>query len=225
MLRADVYQHGVLAVRADAADVLQGGAGDDEAEPVAAAALQLFAPQRQAVAVHGDDGKLAAAYLEHAAHVDGAALVGGDGEYRLVYHRFERLLREGDGLRLVHLRQLGVLGGVDGDEVIGAAAALHLDGVLAVHLHGDDAVRQAAEHLREQPGVEHGGAGALYLRLDGGVDALLEVVARQAHAGAGLDEQALQRGDRAFGRGRARGGGGGGLYEVLVAGKFHVRAS
>ena len=90
-------------------------------------------------------------------------------------------------------------------------------------LDGDDAVRHAAQHLTEQTRADEHAAGFGNVGINGGVNGFLQVVAGDAHAGAGLDEQALERGDRAFGGCGAGCGCGSLLQNIFVTGKFHGR--
>ena len=221
MLAADGEDDALVAVAAQALEIAQCRAGHDEAA-VVAVTLDRFPPQRQPVAVDGDHGQDVVFNLEERAHVDRAALVRAHGEGALVDHLLEQVLRERHAVFRFDGRQVRVIVRAQADEVERRLAAL--DGHGAVfRLDGNDAVRHAAQHLAEQARTDEHAAGFGNVGVDGGVNGLFQVIAGDAHAGAGLNEQALERGDRAFGGCGAGCGCGSLLQNVFVTGKFHGR--
>ena len=71
----------------------------------------------QAESVHSHHGQALVGDLEQGAGVDGAALVGGDGEGRLFDHGPQQLLLDGDGKIVLHLGQLRIIGGGETQDV------------------------------------------------------------------------------------------------------------
>ena len=221
MLAADGQDDALVAVAAQALEIAQRRAGHDETA-VVTVALDRFAPQRQTVAVDGDHGQDVVFNFEERAHVDRAALVRTHGEGALVDHFLEQILRERHAVFRLDGRQIWVIVRTQADEIERCFAAF--DGHGAVfRLDGDDAVRHAAQHLTEQTRADEHAAGFGNVGINGGVNGFLQVVAGDAHAGAGLDEQALERGDRAFGGCGAGCGCGSLLQNIFVTGKFHGR--
>ena len=221
MLAADGQDNALVAVAAQALQIAQRRAGYDEAA-VIAVALDRFAPQRQPVAVDGDHGQDVIFDLEERAHVDRAALVRAHGEGALVDHLFEQILRQRHAVFRLDSRQIRIIVRAQADEVECRLAAF--DGHSAVfRLDGDDAVRHAAQHLAEQARTDEHAAGLGNVGVDGGINGFLQVVAGDAHARAGLNEQTFERGDRAFGGCGAGCGCGSLLQNVFVTGKFHGR--
>ena len=221
MLAADGEHDALVAVAAQALEITQRRAGHDKAA-VVAIALDRFAPQCQTIAVNGDHGQNVIFNLEERAHVDRAALVRAHGKGALVDHLLKQVLRERHAVFRLDGRQVRVIVRTQADEIERRLAALN--GHSAVfRFDGDDAVRHAAQHLAEQARTDEHAAGFWNIGVDGGVNGLFQVVAGDAHAGAGLNEQALERGDRAFGGCGAGCGCGSLLQNVFVTGKFHGR--
>ena len=221
MLAADGQDNALVTVAAQALEIAQRRAGHDETA-VVTVALDRFAPQRQTVTVDGDHGQDVVFNFEERAHVDRAALVRTHGKGALVDHLLEQVLREEYAVFRLDDRQIRVIVRAQADEVERRLAAF--DGHGAVfRLDGDDAVRHAAQHLTEQARADEHAAGFGNVGINGGVNGFLQVVAGDAHAGTGLDEQALERGDRALGGCGAGCGCGSLLQNVFVTGKFHER--
>ena len=221
MLAADGQDNALVTVAAQALEIAQRRAGHDKTA-VVTVALDRFAPQRQTVAVDRDHGQDVVFNFEERAHVDRAALVRTHGKGALVDHLLEQILRERHAVFRLDGRQIRVIVRTQADEIERCFAAF--DGYGAVfRLDGDDAVRHAAQHLTEQTRADEHAAGFGNVGINGGVNGFLQVVAGDAHAGAGLDEQALERGDRAFGGCGAGCGCGSLLQNIFVTGKFHGR--
>ena len=154
--------------------------------------------------------------------MDGAALVGGDGEDGLSDHGAQSGPPD---LKLVsvllHLGKGGELGGIRGQDVELAHAALDVDGIV---LGGEDhhIVGQLSDNVAKQAGGEDQGAGLGNIGVQGGANPSLQVIAGQAQVVPGFQQDPLQGGDGAFGRHGPAGGGDGGLEQSFFAGKFHV---
>ena len=99
-----------------------------------------------------DDG---AADLEESAGVDGAGLVGGDGEGALLDHLPEGPLLENHKLLVLHLRELGVVRGGEVGDVEAGVPAAQMDGAILVVSASDGPMPQTREHilLARQVGV------------------------------------------------------------------------
>ena len=215
-------QAGLLAVAADLLHLAQSRAGDYKGEGVPLLALQALLTQGQTVAVHRYHGQRVLLHLKEGAGMDGTALVGGDGEDGLANHGAQGspLDFKAVGI-LLHLGQGGELGGIGGQDVEFAHAALDVDGVV---LGGEDhhVVGQLADDVPEQAGGEDQGAGLGDLGVQGGTDSGLQVVAGQTQVISGLQQDSLQGGDGALGSHSPAGGRDGGLEQSFLAGKFHV---
>ena len=148
------------------------------------------------------------------------ALVGADGEQGLGDHGPQHGLGQGQGVLLVHLGQLGELLRVGGQDIELGQAALDVH-VIAVGDEGDHVIGHFPHDLRKKPGGQHQRARLPDLSGDSGLDACLQIIAGQAQGGAGLDEDALQRGDGALGRHCPGGGGYRRGEQGLFTGKFH----
>ena len=155
---------------------------------------------------------------------DGAGLVGGDGEGALLDHLPEGPLLQDHELLVLHLRELGVVRGGEVGDVEAGVPAAQMDGALAVRDEGDDVIRHLADDVPEEAGVQDQLGLARDVRVQVGPDAGGHVVAGDGEAVAGLQQQALQRGDGALGGHGAAGHGRGALQQGLFTGKFHHRS-
>ena len=156
--------------------------------------------------------------------MDGAALVGGHGEGGLADHGLQGLLLQGDAVLVVHLRQLRIVVGGQTQNVEAGVAAAEMHHVLLIGGKDDDIVRHLADDIAEQPGIEDDAALLPDLRLEGGADTGLGVVAGQGQLTASLQQKALQRGNGAFGGHGAAGGGDRRLQQRFFTGEFQHNA-
>ena len=196
VLAADGHLDALVAVAAQTLQIAQRRARHDEAA-VVAIALNGLTAQRQTVAVDGDHGQLVVRDLKERAHVDRAALVRAHGEGALVDHLLEQILRQGHAVFGLHARQVGIVLRTHADEVERRAAAP--DGDRAVFgLDGDDAVGHTAQHLAEQARADEHAARFGDVCFHIGVDGLFQVIAGDAQIRTCLEQQALERGDRAL---------------------------
>ena len=225
MLGAHGDLHRVVRIAADPLNIRKGGAGDHEAAILHPGVLQLLAALGQAVAVHGNQGQLLILHLKEGTGVDGAHVVIRHGEDGLVDHAAQDLLGQGYGIEHVHHRHFRIVLRADAHEVIFALSALYLDAVVIVHGNGHDPVGHTADHLAEETGADHDGAGLDHVRLQIGIDPFFQVVAGDLHVVLGFDQQPFQRGNGALGRRRAGGNGAGRLQQTLFTGKFHILSS
>ena len=215
MLGADGDGDLAVLVGADALDIAEGAAGHDEAAVLHVSLFDLFAALGQTVAVDRDEREHVAADLKERAGVDRARVGGRDGENGLVDHAAQDALGNGDVVHAVHDRHFGEVRRGDADKVELAAAALDRDVEIGVGRDRDDAVRQTAQHLAEKARADDDRALFGDVRLDAGVDALAQVIARDGQPQVGLQQKSLQCGDRALGGGGARSNGAGRLDQVF----------
>ena len=225
MLGADRDGYDIVSLLADAFNVGQSGARHHKAAVLPLAVLQRLAALGQTVAVHGDQRQLAAVLFKERAGVDRAHVAGGDGKDGLVDHAAQRLLRQAQGVETLHARYFRIFLRVHAHEGELAAAALDVDAVAVVDAEAHKAVRQLADHLAQKTGADNDGARLRDVRRDRGIDALLQVIAGDFQTVLRLQQQTLQRLDRAFGGSRAGGRGDGGLQKVLFTGKLHIDSS
>ena len=177
-------------------------------------------PQGQPVPVHRDDGQPRVVHLKEGAGVDGPGLVVADGEEGLADHGAQGVLLDGEAVFILDTGQLGEVLRVGGQDVEVAHAAGDVDHI-AVGRKDHHVVGQFSDDLAEQPGGEDQAAALFDLGRDGGADAGLQVVAGQAQIVSGLQEDALQSGNGAFGGDSPGGGADGGLQKRFFAGKLH----
>ena len=212
----------LLLVGADLLDVTQRAAGHDEGAAFKAGIVQLLGSAREAVAVHGHQGQPVFFDLKERAGIDGAHLVGGDGEDGLVDHVLQHVLGQAYGVDGIETRQLRVILRADAEDVELALAALDGDIVLFVCGDGDDPVGQAADHLAEEARAYDDDAALGDIGLNAGYDALLEIVALDVEFILATDLQALQRRDRALGGRSAGGDVAGSLQQIFFTAEFHM---
>ena len=172
MLAADGDAHLAL-LAADTLHVAQRAAGNDEAAFLQLPILDILTALGEAVSVHGNHGQALVLHVEERAGIDGAHVGRGDGEDGLIDHAAQGVLRQADRIQAVHAGHFRVIGGGHAHEVIVAAAAFDVDVIVIVGAHGDDAVRQAADHLAEEARADDHGARLLHVRLDCGINAFL----------------------------------------------------
>ena len=208
----------ILAVAADVLYLFQGAARRHEAERAALDLLQRLVPQGKAEAIHRHHGKAAVVDLKQGAGMDGAALVGGDGEGRLADHGLQRFLLYGDAVLVVHLRQLGVIVGGQAQNVKAGVAAAEVHHQLFVRREYNHIIRHTANNVAKQAGIQYDAALLPHVGLQPCADTSLCVVARQGKAVA-----ALQRRDGAFRGNGAAGGGRRRLQQRFFAGEFQHR--
>ena len=213
---------GLLRVLADLLHLVEGGAGGHKAEAPLPGLLQALPPQGQAEAVHADHGETVLLNFEEGAGVDGPGLVGGDGKGGLGDHGAENPLLNPHGVLVLHLRQLRVVLGGEGGDVVGRVAAGEPDVQILVGGEDHHIVRQAADDLPEEPGGEDQRALLRDIGLQVGADAGVHIVAGDREAAARLEQDALQGGDGALGGYRPGGRGHGGLQKDFFTGEFHI---
>ena len=149
----------IFHISADVLDLVEGAARRHEGEGAAVDLFQGFPPDSQAESVHSHHGQALVGDLEQGAGVDGAALVGGDGEGRLFDHGPQQLLLDGDGKIVLHLGQLRIIGGGETQDVKIRIAAGEVDHLFFIRGKGDDVVRHPADDVAEQAGVQDDLAG------------------------------------------------------------------
>ena len=215
------HRHHVVGVGAYFLYLIQGGAGGHELEGPAVDVLQRFAAQRQTEAVHRHHGQSLVADLKQGAGVDGTGLIDGNSKAGLVDHGLQRPLLQCDGELVVHLRQLRIVVGAEAGKLEAGIAAVQLHVELVVCLKGHHIIRQAADHLAEQSGVQHDVPCLGHCGLYRGAYAGLHIIAGQPQSLAALQQDTLQRRDGAFSRHRPRHCGHRLLYKCLFTGKFH----
>ena len=225
MLAADGDLHRLLGTHADLLEIGESSARHDEFKTFHIARLYRFAPERHAVAVYGNHGHSVVIDLDERAGVHRAGLVRGDGEARLGDHARHRILRQGEIAAVVERRKVGkIVRRRAGNIVIGVAAG-DVHGVILVRADRNDAVRQLAYDVAEELGVDHHAARRGHVRLKRRINALFEIIARDADVVSGLDEQTLHCRDRAFGCGGAARGGDGETEQIFLTGEFHGDSS
>ena len=220
---AQGHLHRFVGIGADLFHLAEGGAGGHEAEGPAVDALHRLPPEGQAEPVHRDHGEPALADLKEGAGMDGTGLVGGHGEEGLADHITESILLNGEAELVLHLRQLRVVRGAEGGDVKGGVAAGQADVELVVGGKNHHIVRQAADDVTEEAGVDYQLAALLDLRADLGADAGLHVVAGDSKGRIGLEQQPLQGGDGAFGGDSPGCRVDGGLEQGFFTGETHGR--
>ena len=211
----------LLLIGADFLHVAQGAAGDDKRAALEPGVFQLLGPSRKPVAVNGDEGQALLLHLEEGAGVNGAHLIRGDGEDGFVDHILEHMLGQAHGVERVEAGQLGIILRADAEDVELALPAFDGDVVLFVGGNRDDPVRQAADHLAEEPCPDHDGAALDDVGFQRGYDGLLEIVAFDGQLILAADLQTLQRGDGTLGSGGAGGDAAGRLKKIFFAAEFH----
>ena len=225
MLAADGDLYRLLGTHADLFQIGERRAGHDEFQAFRIARLHGLAAERHAVAVHGHHGHYVVFHLDERAGIHRARFVRGDGEARFGDHARHGILRQG---KIAAVIQRGKLRKIvrrrTGDGVIGVAAG-DVHRVVSVRADGNDAVRQLAHDVAEELGVDHNAARCGNVRFKRRINALFEIVARNADIVSGLDEQTFHRRDRAFGGGGAARGGDGETEQIFFAGKFHGNSS
>ena len=211
----------VLGVAADALDLVQGGAGGHEGEGAALDLFQGLPADGQTEAVHSHHGQALLIDLKQGAGVDRAALVGGHGEGRLLDHGPQGLLLDIDAVLVLHLRQLGIIGGAEAQDVEICVTAAEVDHQFVVGGEGDHVVGHAADDVAEQAGVQDDVAALRNVCGNFGADAGLHVVAGDRQLVVHVEQQTLQGGDGAFLRDGPAGDGDGALQQDLFTGEFH----
>ena len=152
--------------------------------------------------------------------MDGTCLIGGHGEAGLVDHGLHGILLDGHGELVVHRGQLRIVVCGQPGQLKAGIAAHQLHHIFLVGGEHHDIVRQAADHLAEQAGIQHDAALLMDLGGDGGADTGLHIVAGQRQLRVALQQHTLQRGDGALGRHRPGHGTDGLLEQRFFAGKF-----
>ena len=110
----------------------------------------------------------------------------------------DRLL-DGHGVLVLHLGKLGIIRSGEAGDIKVCVAAGNMNGELIIRCENDDVIGHAADDITEETGVQNNVAGGLDLRRDGGADAGLHIVAGDGEIFTHVEQQALQRGDGAFG--------------------------
>ena len=146
----------------------------------------------------------------------------GDCEDRLANELRQQVLRDLHAGERVHGGQLRIVDGVGPDDVeVRILAGDHH--VVVLGLDRDRPLREGADDVAEDARAQDDAAGLRDRRLEGGVEALRQIVARELDGvEPGLDQNALQRGDGAFRAGGLRRDGDGGLKLAFGAGEFHM---
>ena len=158
--------------------------------------------------------------------MNGPGLVVADGEVGLGDHALEGPLGDADAAGGVHRGQLRVILGGGAHDLVVGHGALDPRHVVGVCGDADDIVRQLADNIAEQTGVEHDTARLGDVGRQRGGDPDLHIVAGDPHeTSRRLDEQSFQRGHGAL-LGRCPGGRVQCvLKDVLFTGEFHKSSS
>ena len=219
MALAQNHGNQLVAVAADVFHFLQCRAGRHEAERAAVDALQRLTAQGQTETVHRYHRQALIADLKQRTRMDRAAFVGGHGKAGLVNHGLERILGDGHGILVVHLRKLRIVLSAQTHDVKAGVTAGQMDRVLFIGVEHDDVIGHLADDLAEEPGIDYNAAGFVDLRLKRGADTGLHIEAGQGQTLVTLQQDTLQRGNGAFGGHGAGGGGNGILQQSLLTRK------
>ena len=109
----------------------------------------------------------------------GARLIFRHRENRPADHLAQHVLRQGNGLLGIDLREVGIIVGIHGRDLEGGSAAANGNVQLVVHADADLLVRQLAHDVKEQPRGHDAGAGLQHLRADAHGDSRFQIEARQ----------------------------------------------
>ena len=99
----------ILHVGTDIFHLAQGAARRHKGKGAAVDLFQRLPPDGQTESVHRHHSQALVRDLEQGTSMDGAALIGGDSEGRLLDHGTQQLLLDGDGKIILHHGQLRVI--------------------------------------------------------------------------------------------------------------------
>ena len=130
--------------------------------------------------------------------MDRTTLVGGNGESHFFNHSPQNLLLDGDGILVLHLREIRVIGGTESQNIEIRVTAGEVDHLLIVGSESYHIIRHPPDNIAEQPGVQHDISSLGDIGGNTGTDTGLHIITGDGQLPVRMEQQSLQRGDGAL---------------------------
>ena len=143
----------ILHVGTDIFHLAQGAARRHKGKGAAVDLFQRLPPDGQTESVHRHHSQALVRDLEQGTGMDGAALIGGDSEGRLLDHGTQQLLLDGDGKIILHHGQLRVIRRGEAQDIKVRIAAGEMDQLFVIRGENHHIVGHPADDVAEEAGV------------------------------------------------------------------------